>query len=69
MPRQVKLETTEECLCGGGIVLTGTNLGTSDDGRPRLFMTAACERCGLSYDPEHARFAPYYNELSERFAN
>lgn len=71
---RVDVITTVDCLCGGKIHLIGSRTGlagihgkyATDGGQFTFMARAECRDCGLIYEADHNKFAPYYNMLVHR---
>lgn len=70
-----KVKTDKACSCGHTLELeisdtkpkaeVGWGSYSRHDGKDRFMMRCVCGGCGLIYDPNHPRFAPYYNMAAD----
>ena len=68
--------TDQTCHCGhhidiqtnGSVLPDGVGWAKfkKDGGRIEFVLRAICDKCGSIFDPDHKRFAPYYNMASDR---
>lgn len=70
-----KVLTNQSCHCGNTLKIEVSNSETQEGvgwghfssgaGRHTLVLRCVCEGCGAVFDPDHSRFAPYYNMAAD----
>jgi hypothetical protein len=68
------LAASEGCRCGATLELKADKVPLrgihgryeSDGGSKFHYMIVSCPSCGAIYEPDHKRFAKYFNEARER---
>jgi hypothetical protein len=75
----IKLLTNCGCACGANLTMIGDRAPlrgihgtyTTDGGKLTFYLKVEClsSKCGLVYEPDHPRFAAYFNEIAERLVH
>lgn len=68
------LAASTACHCGGAIQIKADTVPfrgvcgryESDGGRQVFYMIATCHSCSTIFEPDHDRFASYFNEAKYR---
>ncbi len=68
------LTATQGCRCGATPEIKADTKPlrgihgkyASDEGRQIFYMVVLCPSCGAVYEPDHARFAAYFNMAKDR---
>ena len=70
-----KVLTNQKCHCGGTLEIEVCNPGqgsgvgwgsfSRDAGKDKFMLRCICDSCGSIFDPDHPRFAAYYNMAAD----
>ena len=70
-----KVLTNQECHCGNTLEIEVCNPGQESGvgwgsfsrhaGKDKFVMRCICDGCGVVFNPDHSRFATYYNMAAD----